>query len=228
MDQVRISCLVIYLLSFSVSPARTQSDLVSIQSVPAYQTQRPCMQSCLYGGCNAYYVDIGCLIGCGRDVGGNYLNACYCRTDLAPTASSLISSCATASCGGGAAYDASAGVSLYASYCHIVFSADTSSASIITVGSPGATTTQLTSGRQTSNPIPPTASTISMITAVVTSVINEATATAGGGTNNGQPLRSSDIIAIVMGVLAALATLLAAYCGRSVVIRMVRDNISHL
>jgi hypothetical protein len=212
-------CWFWFLASFALADSK-----VTIYSMSAYSTLRKCVQSCLYGGCNAAYVDTGCLLGCGQDLVGDYLDSCYCRTDLALMASSLISSCATAACSPSPGPDASAAVSLYADYCHVVFPTTTPAASTITLG-PSSLTSALTSGGPQSPASTAVAPTISILTTTVISVTTEAS---NSGTSGGSSLSRSDTIAVVMGVLAVLSTALAAFLGRRAIVRVVQARIGDL
>jgi hypothetical protein len=171
---------------------------------------------------NAKYVDVGCLLGCGHDLGPTYLDSCFCRTDLAPAASSLISSCASHYCAPSAGPDASAGVSIYADYCHVVFPTTTSTANTITLSQSSPTSPQTSRGMSPGATVPTVTETI--LTGATVTV--SSSGGNGDSTSGGKSLSRSDVIAVVMGILAVVATCLAGFAARQAVVRIVRDRAS--
>jgi hypothetical protein len=91
---------------------------LSIQSQPAYTSQRDCVKNCLY--CGEYWLQncdatpLAAVIGCYDD----QVDSCYCATDLQSSASSYLTECIYSGCSGDPT-DVSIGVSLYDGYCGI-------------------------------------------------------------------------------------------------------------
>jgi hypothetical protein len=116
--------LVVFVFLFSVSLAATTSGPlapISIQSLQAYITARPCAASCVvYQGIwncnyNAGYNDLGKAIGCNC----NPLNACFCSAGLQSSATSYLSSCISVGCKalGNVDGDVKSMLDLYSGYC---------------------------------------------------------------------------------------------------------------
>jgi hypothetical protein len=217
--------------SLLLNTAYADEDLatVTIDSAAGYDSLRPCVQSCLLNGCNAGYADLGCNLGCGLDLGPTYLDSCYCRSDMIRSATEWISECATGGCVMNPGPDATSAVSVYTEYCKIEIPTTTEEDSTITLddddtseptptstdgdegggeNSEGGEATVFSTVVITQNPDPPTTT---------------AEADGGGGDRESSPNRS-DIIAIVMGILAAVATISAAFVGRHLIVKVIRDH----
>lgn len=75
--------------------------IVSLGNEMAYKTGRSCAVGCLvYNGgtpcvAGAFYQDIGVWLGCDRC---HQINACYCSTDFASSATSMIDACVSKKC----------------------------------------------------------------------------------------------------------------------------------
>jgi hypothetical protein len=94
---------------------------ISIRSLQAWSTARPCAAGCLaYNGVwacgvNAGYHDLGSDLGCGCSP----INACWCSAGLQSSATSYISSCVSAGCSklGNVDGDIKSMLNLYGGYC---------------------------------------------------------------------------------------------------------------
>ena len=185
--------LAVPLLLFCSSVAFSQSitsmpaaGAVSIQSGSDFSTQRGCLKECLYCvDCSSnFWVfdgDLGQFISCGHH--DYYLNSCFCRTDLASSATSYLSSCVFSKCSS-ASVDVVSAVDLFTSYCRITFESPASNTAIKTIGDgalgetadssgsgmPAATTTVSTSIASTTGP---TSSEEQLITQTLTQIITD-------------------------------------------------------
>lgn len=201
--------IVILLLLQKASAATTLGPLapISIHSLQAYSTARPCAAGCLvYNGIwvcgvNAGYHDLGKDLGCG--CGPN--NACFCSTGLASSASSYISSCVSAKCSsfGDVGGDLTSMLGLYNGYCQTanVEVVSTVLASTTTAAdaqkSTGATT-HATARSTDSGPVRASASDTATST-------KEATEAEG---KEDEGLSKSDIIALATGLGVGIPSLL--------------------
>jgi hypothetical protein len=92
------------------APCHAQTDSISIYDQPAYKRQRGCLKHCY--DCN------GCalmdFLGCGNAL----FDSCFCRANLAFSASSFLTSCINTACSS-APSDLNSAVSIYNGYCHI-------------------------------------------------------------------------------------------------------------
>ncbi|KAM7215681.1 hypothetical protein V8F06_008972 [Rhypophila decipiens] len=117
----------------------------------AYKTGRSCAVGCLvYNGdipcqAGAFYQDIGVWMGCGRC---GQSNGCYCSTDLASSATSMIDECVSKRCSDAGVADWDQEVtkmlSLYDGYCATANVAPTTTSRVrpqATTRPPGAVTT---------------------------------------------------------------------------------------
>jgi len=88
-------------------------DSVSIQNQPAYNEQRSCVKTCIFG--YAPGGDLGLRLGCSPPL----LNQCFCRADAPSRASSALSDCASSACTDikSPSLDISSAISLYNDYC---------------------------------------------------------------------------------------------------------------
>lgn len=132
--------------------ARVLADsTITIDQAPAFTSLRGCAQQCLYCpttcGANFFYFsgDLGANIGCqqGKVTTPHYYDSCFCRRDLASSASSYLSSCVTLSCSTQTA-DVTAAVGLYDQYCGfdkspVVTTSGSSSLVAATMAAPAAT-----------------------------------------------------------------------------------------
>ncbi len=87
----------------------------TIYKESAYAAQRTCVQLCFYNYSPVQADKLPGYLGCPWN-GAVYPSACVCRTDLASSASSYISSCANSRCSNNAP-DVTSAVSLLGSYC---------------------------------------------------------------------------------------------------------------
>jgi hypothetical protein len=96
---------------------------VSIFSESAYIAAKECVTICLfydglYHPSHSISDDLGEAIGCGA---GDPVNACYCRDDLASSASSYLTACVSSRCTGSKAgninNEVASAVSMYNGYC---------------------------------------------------------------------------------------------------------------
>jgi CFEM domain len=99
-----MSCYVLILALASIGAS--QNPTFSIRSVNEYQLLRQCAQSCLWD--DYLQDDLSCP--------DPPLNACMCRTDLGPSASSYLTQCVNSECASNS-NDVFSAVSLYDSYC---------------------------------------------------------------------------------------------------------------
>jgi hypothetical protein len=102
-----LSTLPILILISLVSPGSSQAT-ISLESLPDFYVQRDCLKRCF----SCYECGVIDTLGCWY----NGLDACFCRSDQAPTATSAISSCVLSACSGHAA-DVTSALSLYDGYC---------------------------------------------------------------------------------------------------------------
>jgi hypothetical protein len=103
---------------------------------------------------------------------------------------------------------------VYADYCHVAFPTTTSVASTITLDE-GSSATGQTYGMNSAG------LTVSVVTTTVISA-----AGGSGSSSGGKSLSRSDAIAVVMGILAVLATGVAAFTARHTIVKIVRDSPS--
>lgn len=127
-------CTLLSLHPISIT-ATTTASIVSIENTPGYQSQRECVQSALWSGRNAggesNIVDwLGCT---------NHLDSCFCRDDLASSASSLLTSGINSFCSSDPV-DVASGIAVYNSYCSRTGPA-TLNAAVTTSGTDSSTTT---------------------------------------------------------------------------------------
>ncbi|KAK6526026.1 hypothetical protein TWF281_011067 [Arthrobotrys megalospora] len=107
----------------TVTPPNGQTSRVSITSELEYKTQRSCVAHCLYynggfvrGPYHHDWDDVGGELGCGWAP----INACYCNTKYASSATAYFSTCVPYYCGSGDNADPDnlvSALSLYNSYC---------------------------------------------------------------------------------------------------------------
>jgi hypothetical protein len=106
-----------YLVGYLFFLSRTTAQL-SICSAAAYTSLRECAAYCIsYNNlsfCDYLARDLSCSPG--GTAPENILNSCYCRSDLAPSAHSILSSCVSDSCSKNTV-DIQQVVSLYDAYC---------------------------------------------------------------------------------------------------------------
>ncbi|KAN0073429.1 hypothetical protein V8E54_008649 [Elaphomyces granulatus] len=99
------------ILVIFASVVASQVSIFSINGDPAFSIQRVCVQACLGPGYTGVPGNIGCAYE--DDV---YLNACVCRTDLQPSASSYLTKCVNSGCATEPS-DLSSAISIYDNYC---------------------------------------------------------------------------------------------------------------
>jgi hypothetical protein len=100
---------------------------LSIEDFNDFQSQRPCLKDCIScvncgGNFRFFGGDLGEQLGCGDSP--PFLDSCFCRQDLWPSASSKIKSCVGAACQSNTV-DISRGYSLYNAYCNVQAAATT-------------------------------------------------------------------------------------------------------
>ncbi|CEL05796.1 hypothetical protein ASPCAL06911 [Aspergillus calidoustus] len=83
---------------------------VTLSEDPAYETLRPCAQSCFFAG---VYDRVANVLGCTTDPDPE--NACYCRPDLQSAATDFLEDCVDESCGQN--MDVTSALSIYSAYC---------------------------------------------------------------------------------------------------------------
>jgi hypothetical protein len=105
-----VSCYIL-IFGFASIAASQEPPTWSIQSVSVFGYLRVCAQGCLGLGPYSY---LPAVLDCPSPI----LNACVCRTDLASSASSALTSCVNQGCSSNPA-DVSSVVSLYNSYCSV-------------------------------------------------------------------------------------------------------------
>ena len=106
---MKIYCSSIILVIFASVVVSQQAQQYTIISVPAYEHQHACVQYCIGGEADE---NLPNALGCPS----TYLNACVCRTDLQPSASSFLTACVNQGCSSDPS-DLSSAISLYDSYC---------------------------------------------------------------------------------------------------------------
>jgi hypothetical protein len=222
MKQLLHFTLVIYFVPYTVS-----QDLhtVSIFSRDDFKVLRPCANYCLYGG-----GDVAPGAGCGSP----YYNQCWCSSNIAPSATSHISTCITNRCTDD--FDISTAVAIYYSYCSeagypIAFQALTS------IAAPLSTIVQTTSETPailtnspagTTNSLSPSLRTVSYPTSTSTSMppVSASTGSAsGGGSRSG--LSSGELAGIIIGVFAILVGLAALWYQRKALAAQVQSLRNH-
>ena len=115
---------VLLLLLTSLSQA---ANTVSIVSEAGYISQRGCSQNCVWHvGVDD---DLIAYLGCSNNAG--WQNSCYCRADLASSASYFLTSCVNKACSTNAV-DLQAAVSAYRSYCDVAIGTATPVGNIAT------------------------------------------------------------------------------------------------
>jgi hypothetical protein len=166
--------------------------LNSIASDPSYNLQRECVKECLWGDPSGG--DLSINLGCSSP----WVNACYCRADLASSASSFLTKCATSLCPGGASatVDITGAVSVYNEYC--------SQAVPVAVSGPNtavATTTLDSTGTAVATTTPnengPTVTVVDITTATSSS---EATSVSSNGPVTGEWLLAITAILLHLGL----------------------------
>jgi hypothetical protein len=104
------------LLLFHPIPATaaTTTGIISIENSEGYYSQRVCVQSALWCGFNrdAAPDNLAVWLGCTDN-----LDSCFCRADLASSASSLLTSGINFFCSTADPVDVSSGIAVYNSYC---------------------------------------------------------------------------------------------------------------
>jgi hypothetical protein len=124
--------------------------------------------------------------------------------------------------------DATSAVSVYTEYCNIVIPTTTEEGSAITLDDDDTSesTPTSTDGDESDENSEGGEATV-FTTVVITQNLDPPTTTAeadGGEGGQGSSLNRSDIIAIVMGILAAVATISAAFIGRHLIVKVIRDH----
>ncbi len=162
---------------------------LSIWEGMEYKTARACAQGCLqYNGvlpCNVQgYYDLGVELGCGRC---GPINACYCSSGLASSATSYLSACVSRGCAKSVSNweeEANNMLSIYDGYCATANVAAATTTTPKTTRTPGATGAASDAG-----------------TATQTGPTSSATETSSGGAeSNGGGLSQSTIVALAVGL----------------------------
>lgn len=155
---------------------------ITIDSLPAYSSQRPCVQYCLYSGQPNGAGAVNWALGCTN------LNSCMCRADLASSASSFLTICVNTWCQS-AAIDVNNAVSIFNAYCNAATASSTNIATT-TVGS--------SSSGSTTSSQPPTTSPQPVTTSPSSNTSND----------NSGPLSRSDRIALGVGLGIGIPSIL--------------------
>lgn len=109
--QLILTCLILFVPTFVDAESS-----ISLDALPAYTVLRECARECLYCPKCLFVMDVGSKIGCGENGDPPYFDSCFCRSDLAPSASSYLTSCIRRSCSSQPA-DITSAVSIYDDYC---------------------------------------------------------------------------------------------------------------
>ncbi len=99
------------LLTLALSSLVSAQTANSIAGSNPYNQQRACIKACLWGFPAGG--DLSIQLGCSAP----WVNECYCRADLKPAASSILSKCVYSQCGQSATVDVSLALSVYDGYC---------------------------------------------------------------------------------------------------------------
>jgi len=177
---------------------------ISIQSLVAYSTAKPCAATCLvyYGvwHCSLQgYHDLGKDLGCGCSP----INACWCSAGIQPAATSYISNCVSKGCGQvpGVEQDMTSMISIYGAYC---------ATANVEISSKAAETKIVTSPLAVASSAKP-APTVGMSVSSATGAVGQQPAsTTAPGTKEEQDdegLSKSDIIALATGLGVGLPSL---------------------
>ena len=199
---------VIFVTLFIPTSAALNSNVVSIQSEPYYQQQRDCAQGCLYTEHDTFGIDE--YLGCSSPV----LNDCYCRNDLASSASFYLTSCLTSnSCT--AISDLPMAVSAYNVYCQAVSAEDgiaaTSATTSALLGNNGIsqTTTLAPNLSPTVASTDPVASFDTITSAPTSTPPTSNSNDSGGGSDTGSGGGDSDLgVGGIIGVVAGICTII--------------------
>lgn len=178
---------------------------ISIHSLQAYSTARPCAAGCLVFngiwqcGVNGGYHDLGKDLGCNCSP----LNGCWCSTGLQSSATSYISSCVNSACSkvGNVDSDIKSMLDLYGSYCaaaNVEFPSVSGQTAAVTT-TLGIATTRVT------------AKTTGSASPVVTEAPPESTALPGNQQKEeDEGLSKSDVIALATGLGVGIPSLIVA------------------
>jgi hypothetical protein len=101
----------LFLFLHLITPASADGT-VSIAAFTSYIVQRLCVKDCLWGGQPGGGVNLPGYLPCPAP----FSDSCMCRTDLAVTASTFLSSCVGKFCSSNSV-DISSAIDLYSSYC---------------------------------------------------------------------------------------------------------------
>ncbi|KAF2467691.1 uncharacterized protein BDR25DRAFT_266686 [Lindgomyces ingoldianus] len=109
----------------------------SIVQQTAYNEQRGCIKSCLWG--SPPNGDLSVQLGCSSP----WVNECYCRADAPPRASKILSACISTACTDvvSPTIDVSSAISVYNGYCAKAMSFPATNAAEPTVPGGGSVTT---------------------------------------------------------------------------------------
>lgn len=113
---LREAIFLVMLIFFLTLFCRANAQILSIDLIPAYKSQRECAMNCFDGVGNykAGY-DIATELSCTPyNAPGN---ACVCRSDLQTPAVDALSSCVLVWCHAGADLDVSSATQIYKDYC---------------------------------------------------------------------------------------------------------------
>jgi len=177
---------------------------ISIQSLVAYSTAKPCAATCLvyYGvwHCSLQsYHDLGKDLGCGCSP----INACWCSAGIQPAATSYISSCVSNGCGKvpGVEQDMTSMISMYGAYCATA-NVEVSSK---TAESKGVTPPPVVASN--AKPAPTVGTGLSSATAAAGELPASTTASGTEEKKEDEGLSKSDIIALATGLGVGLPSL---------------------
>lgn len=194
---------------------------ISIYSLQAYSTARPCAAGCLHYngiwhcGFNAGYHDLGSDLGCGCSP----LNACWCSSGLQSSATSYISSCVSAACTkmGNIDGDIKSMLDLYGGYCATAnvevssMPAQTTAATITPAAAISRTTTRSVGSSYPAATQAPSEST---------------TQPDGAKQNEDEGLSKSDVIALATGLGVGIPSLVVAVVALFIQLRKKKPSAS--
>jgi hypothetical protein len=191
-------------LSFAATTAGPLAP-ISIHSLQAYSTARPCAAGCLVFngiwqcGVNGGYHDLGKDLGCNCSP----VNGCWCSTGLQSSATSYISSCVSSACSkvGNVDGDIKSMLDLYGNYCATanVEVSSVPAQTAATTTTPGVATTRATTKATGSTNL------------IVTQAPSESTAQPGNEQKEeDEGLSKSDVIALATGLGVGVPSLIVA------------------
>lgn len=210
-------------------PVASTVDLhtVSIYSRNDFKVLRPCVTICLWGN-----GDVAPGAGCVSP----FYNQCWCSSNIAPSATSHISSCITNLCTDN--FDISTAVDIYYSYC----SEAGHPVAVVAVASPAAplsTAVQTTSDALTQTQTPTIASSIGGVTLHASSTSSDtapfspsstgpsATNSTSTGNSSNNKLTNGEIVGIVIGTITLIVGVAALWYQRKALLAQLYHRRHH-